>query len=111
MYTYVAENTGLPATMAGVTKAFDCVRCDKINGYKSPKWATESIYEQMGTVYTKNLNFLYASEKSRRFRAGPMLQEVVDVVNSIKNASPADKDSLKRAYIYTTVYLLLGCFI
>ena len=89
--------------MEGVTKAFDCVRCDKINGFKAPKWATESIYEQMGNVYTKNLNFLYSSEKSRRLRAGPLLQEVIDAVNTYKNTSEADKDSLRRVYIYTTV--------
>lgn len=92
---------------SGVTKAFDCVRCDKINGYGVPKWASaNNVYEKMGNLYTKNLNFLYATEKARRFRAGPMLQEVIDNINLIKNAPVAEKDSLKRAYIYTTVSLV-----
>lgn len=101
----MADQTGLPPTMSGVTKAFDCVRCEKINGYKVPKWASiNNIYDRMGSVYTKNLNFLYASEKSRRFRAGPMLQEVIDQVNAIKAATtPESRDALRRAYIYTTV--------
>jgi len=90
--------------MSGVTKAFDCVRCEKINGYKIPKWAVvNSIYERMGHVYTNNLNFLYSSEKSRRLRAGPILQEVADTVKAIKGATADTKDSLRRAYIYTTV--------
>ena len=106
LYSYVAEHSGLPATMSGVTKAFDCVRCDKINGFETPKWANDSIYEKMGNVYTQNLNFLYSSEKARRLRAGPMLQEVIDMVNMIKSAKAADKDSLRRAYLYTTVCVI-----
>ncbi len=104
MYAYVAENTGLPPTMSGVTKAFDCVRCDKINGFKVPKWASvNNVYERMGNVYTKNLNFLYATEKARRFRSGPIIQEVIDSITAIKNTDEKDKESIKRAYLYTTV--------
>lgn len=88
--------------MSGVTKAFDCVRCDKINGFKIPKWASvNNIYERMGNVYTKNLNFLYATEKARRFRSGPIIQEVIDAIQTIKDEK--EKDSVKRAYLYTTV--------
>lgn len=114
LYAYVAENTGLPPTMSGVTKAFDCVRCDKINGFKVPKWASvNNVYERMGNVYTKNLNFLYATEKARRFRSGPIIQEVIDSITAIKNTDEKDKESIKRAYLYTThdykiASLLLG---
>jgi hypothetical protein len=56
--------------MSSVTKAFDCVRCEKLNGLPVPDWATPEKYEEMGDVLSKRLNFLYASKKAQRLRAG-----------------------------------------
>ncbi|XP_054157467.1 prostatic acid phosphatase-like [Oppia nitens] len=100
LYQLVANKTGLKPDMYSMTKAFDCFRCEKLNGLPSPKWVTPDLYDQMGDVLSHRLNFFYQSTKAQRLRAGPILEDFIEHMNKITNAKPGDKP--KRLLIYTS---------
>ena len=89
--------------MYSVTKAFDCIRCEKLNGLKSPDWATPDIYERMGDVLSKRLNFFYKTTKTQRLRAGPILGDFISQLDNVINIKPGGK--AKDVFIYGTVFI------
>lgn len=98
LYQYVANKTGLGADMYSVTKAFDCVRCEKLNGLDSPAWATPEKYQEMGDVLSNRLNFFYKSNKAQRLRAGPILNDFKTNMDKVVNAKP--EENPKKVFIY-----------
>ncbi|CAG2163551.1 unnamed protein product, partial [Oppiella nova] len=100
LYKFTKEKTGLKADMYSVTKAFDCIRCEKLNGLQSPDWATPEIYDRMGDVLSNRLNFFYKSTKAQRLRAGPILEDFKTNMDNVINAKATDKP--KKVYIYTS---------
>jgi len=70
LYNYVANNTGLPATMFGVLQAFDQIRTQKANGYDLPDWVNDYYFNKMGFVYYNIFDFWFSSQLYFRLKNG-----------------------------------------
>lgn len=100
MSAYVSNATGLPGDWSGLNKAFDCVRCEKLNNFEMAAWAqVNHTYDRLAQFYTDYFNFLYSSTKSQRLRAGPLLADVLGKIDSFD----AGDNETRRLFMYTTV--------
>jgi len=51
LYDYIANKSGVLATMSGVLGAFDQIHCLKSSGYTIPDWVTDDYYNAMANVW------------------------------------------------------------
>ncbi|RWS08548.1 Testicular acid phosphatase-like protein [Dinothrombium tinctorium] len=81
-------------------------------GFEIPNWAFHPIMQQLDGVAAHAFYFPFSTRKLQQLRAGPLLQEVIEVLSSSEEVREERKwNSEKRLFIYSTHDTMLAALL